>query len=434
MKKITAFVLAVVMCLTLLAGCGSEANTASGTDAGATKLKIGCILIGDATEGYTKAHIDGIQAAAKALGISDDQIIWKYKVAENSSCYDAACDLVASGCNVIFANSYGHQTYMAQAAEQYPDVTFVSVTGDFAGISGLKNLKNAFTDVYQSRYVAGVVAGLKLQELVKDGKLTDKNYDANKNIKIGYVGAYNYSEVVSGYTAFYLGLKSIVDNVAMEVMYTNSWFDIDKENATAKALIANGCVIIGQHADSTGAPAAAQEAFDNGTIAYSIGYNIDMLPTAPTAALTSASNNWAVYYQYAMQAAMKGETLDTDWAKGYDADAVEVTTLGPSVAEGTADKVNEVIAALKDGSLKVFDTSKFTASPDAQKFCTIAVDGEGHVTSCKEDLSYYDFSTGSPVQIYAGETVEAIVGGAFSESTFRSAPYFNIRINGITED
>lgn len=101
-------------------------------------------------------------------------------------------------------------------------------------------------------------------------------------MKIGYVGAYNYAEVVSGYTAFFLGIRSIVPNVTMEVMYTNSWFDIDKEGAAAEALVAKGCVIIGQHADSTGAPAAVQKLQDAGTICYSIGYNIDMLPTAPT--------------------------------------------------------------------------------------------------------------------------------------------------------
>lgn len=238
-------------------------------------------------------------------------------------------------------------------------------------------------------------------------------------MKIGYVGAYNYAEVVSGYTAFFLGIRSIVPNVTMEVMYTNSWFDIDKEGAAAEALVAKGCVIIGQHADSTGAPAAVQKLQDAGTICYSIGYNIDMLPTAPTAALTSATNVWSVFYKELFEAAMNGEEIASDWAKGYDDGAVAVTEFGPSCAAGTAEKVAEVEAALRDGSLKVFDTATFT------------VNGET-VTSAPCDMTIMDWATGTVA--YQGETYEGIVDGAFEESTFRSAPYFTLRIDGIVED
>lgn len=417
MKKAISLVLACMMVL-MLAACGGKANGAD-----ANGIKIGVVLLGDETEGYTKAHIDGIKAAAAELGLADNQIIWKYKIAEDSTCYDSAVDLVGQGCDVIFSNSYGHQTYMVQAAEENPDVTFVAMTGDFAAISGLDNFKNAFTAVYESRYVSGVVAGMKLKELLEDGTLTAEaqpnSFDADGNVKIGYVGAFNYAEVVSGYTAFFLGVQSIVPNVVMEVMYTNSWFDIDKEGAAAEALIANGAVIIGQHADSTGAPAATQKQHDNGTICYSVGYNIDMIETAPTAALTSATNNWSVYYKHAMECIMNGTELEADWAKGYSEGAVAITTLSDACAEGTAEKVAEVEAALKDGSLHVFDTSKFTV-------------GGAAVTTAPCDMSFMDWSTMTP--IYQGETVEAIKDGYFAESTFRSAPYFALRIDGITED
>ena len=387
MKKLVSLLLAAAMVISMVAF-----STTVFADAD-PDFKVGVILVGDETEGYSAAHINGLKEAAKELGMDDSQIIWKYKVPEDSSCYDSAVDLVGQGCSLIISNSYGHQTYMVQAAMEYPDVTFVSMTGDFAAISGCSNFKKAFTNVYESRYVSGVVAGLKLQEILNDGT----------------------------FTAFFLGIQSVVPNVVMEVKYTNSWFDIDKEAAAAEALVANGCVIIGQHADSTGAPAAVQKLQDAGTICYSIGYNIDMLETAPKAALTSATNNWAVYYKYAMETVMNGGDIDADWSRGFDEGAVGITELGESCAEGTADYVADIEAQIKDGSLHVFDTSKFT------------VGGE-QVTTAECDLSFLDFTSNPPTVVYQGETVEAITDGYFSESTFRSAPYFTLRIDGITED
>ena len=424
-KKVVSLLLAAVMVLTMTAFASVVYAADEDSVEADPNFKMGVILVGDETEGYSAAHIAGVKEAAKELGLDDSQIIWKYKVPEDSSCYDAAIDLVGQGCSLVIGNSYGHQTYLVQAAQEYPDVTFVSMTGDFAAISGCENFKNAFTNIYESRYVSGVVAGLKLKEILEDGTLTTEtqpdSFDADGNVKVGYVGAFSYAEVVSGYTAFFLGVQSVYPNVAMEVMYTNSWFDIDKEGAAAEALIANGSVIIGQHADSTGAPAATQKQKDAGKICYSVGYNIDMLETAPTAALTSATNVWEVYYEYLFKSMMDGEKPATNWSEGYNEGAVAITDLGPEVAEGTAEKVAEVEAALKDGSLHVFDTSKFT------------VNGET-VTTAPIDLTFYDYSTGTPVAVYQGDTEEAITDGYFSESTLRSAPYFSLRIDGITED
>ena len=422
MKKLLGIVLSAAMLLSM-AACGSTAassaaadstaDAATATDAAASDLKVGVITIGDETEGYTAAHINGIKAAAQKLGMSDSQIVWKYKVPEGAECSDAAEDLVGQGCNLVVSNSYGHQTYIVEEAEKYPDVTFVSMTGDFAALTGLDNFKNAFTNVYESRYVAGVVAGMKLQELVESGTLTPEtqpnSFTADGKVKIGYVGAYNYAEVVSGYTAFFLGVQSVYPNVAMEVMYTNSWFDITAEGTAAESLMADGCVIIGQHADSTGAPAAVPAAQDAGTVAYSVGYNIDMLSVAPTAALTSATNDWGAYYTYAFNCLLSGEEIATDWCKGYDDNAVGITELGESCAEGTADKVAEVEAALKDGSLQVFDCSKFTVNGEHPTSIMIDMDGD-----------------------FEGDT-EGVKDGVFQESTLRSAPGFTARIDGITE-
>lgn len=420
MKKIVSMLLVVAMTVCLCASLTGCNGTGASTEGG---IKVGAIILGDETEGYSKSHIDGIKEAAANLGIADSDIVWKYKVPESSAAYEAAVDLVGQGCTIIFSNSYGQQDFMKQAAEENPNVTFVAMTGDYAAISGLNNFKNAFSKIYEARYVAGVVAGLKLQELVNNGELSAATnpecFDADGNIKIGYVGAFNYAEVVSGYTAFFLGIQSVMENVTMEVMYTNSWGDIDKEGAAAEALVANGCVIIGQHADTTGAPAAVQKLHDAGKICYSVGYNIDMIPTAPTAALTSPTNVWSVYYEYAMKCAMEGTEIAPDFAEGYAKNAVKLTALSDSCAAGTAEKVAEVEAALANGSLKVFDTSKFTVAG-------------ANVTTAPVDLSYMDWST--MTAIYQGETVEPIANGFFDESSFRSAPYFSLRIDGIVED
>lgn len=414
MKKVLALVLAAIMMLCASAMAETSVSTTAADielTGNPAELKVGAVMLGDENEGYTYAHIVGIQEAAKALGLSEDQIVWKYNVGENAACYDAAADLADAGCDVIFSNSYGHQTYMQQAAAEFPEVQFVAMTGDTANTANLDNFSNAFTKVYESRYVSGVVAGAKIKEMVENNELSEENFDENGNVKVGYVGAYPYAEVVSGYTAFYLGIKSVYENVVMDVTYTNTWFDITAEAEAANALMANGCVIIGQHADSTGAPSAVQAAVDAGKTAYSIGYNIDMLSVAPTAALTSSTNVWEVYYEYAMKTVINGEKIARNWVAGYTEGAVAITTLGESCAEGTAELVEAAEAGLKDGSLKVFDTSKFT------------VGGETVTTAFATDTDG-DF---------VNDADEAIIDGAYNESYFRSAPSFSLRIDGITE-
>lgn len=402
-------------------------------------LKVGLICVGDETETYSKAHIDGIKAAAAKLGAT---VIYKNSVPEGTQVVDACTELKEAGAQLIFTNSYGHQDYACAFAKDNPDLTIVADTGDYAAISGLSNFKNAFTNIYEARYVSGVVAGRKLKELNAAGKIEASSKDAAGNIKIGYVGAYNYAEVVSGYTAFYLGVKEgfEADNVVREVKYTNSWYDHDAENTAAKYLRSKGCVIIGQHADSTGAPEAVEEEHNRGKEVYSVGYNIDRLSKAPTAALTSSTNNWEKYYEYAIGQFKKGESIAVDWAKGYADDAVGITTLGPKVAEGTKAKVDSLVAAIKAGTKHVFDTSKFTitgANKDNFNNAGATIDETtGHVTKNRVDFSYRDWTQGGHV-VYQGETVDTVKKSGdvsyIEESVKRSAPYFALRIDGITE-
>ena len=402
MKKLISMLLVLTMALCLFAGCAN--NKPEGTQGNNnSNVKIGVILIGDENEGYTYAHIKGIRDALANVGLTESNVIFKYTVGEDDKCYDAACDLVDQGCQLIISNSYGHQSHMQRAASENSDITFISMTGDSAATSGLANFKNAFTHVFQSRYISGVVAGLKLKEMMDNGEVTDP--------RVGYVGAFPFAEVKSGYTAFLLGIQSIVPEAYMDVYFTNSWFSITDEGAAAESLIARGCVIIGQHADSTGAPQACEAARKEGKNVYSVGYNVDILSVAPTAALVSATNAWSVYYTYAFTCLLENKTIDTDWAKGYEVGAVGITKLGDSCAAGTAEKVAQVEAALKDGSLHVFDTSKFTV-------------GGQNLTTCIVDLTG-DYDTDD-----AGDK-EAIWDGYFHESELRAAPSFALDIDGI---
>ena len=437
MKKLLSLVLALALVVSAFTfvGCGSK-------DSGkADGLKIGCIMVGDDQETYTKAHIDGIIEAAKAVGIKETNLIWKYAVKEDDSCAKAAKELIGNGCSLIIANSYGHQDYIAKVAKENPKVNFVSMTGDFASISGLDNLYNAFTNIYEARFVSGVVAGMKIKELADAKKIPEKSYTKDKKVKVGYVGAYPYAEVVSGYTAFFLGIQSVYKDVAMDVSYTNSWFDPKKEAAAADKFIKDNCVIVGQHADSTGAPSTVQKAKDSGSLVYSVGYNMDMLDVAKTAALTSPLNNWKVYYTDLFQAVVDGKDIPQDWAKGYADDAVSISKLGPEVAKGTDAKVEEVIKGIKDGSVKVFDTKSFKITGDSVKATKDPTKGsivdleldKGIVTKATKDFSYMDFTANPPKVVYKGEVKDTIKDGEFSESTLRSAPYFSLRIDGITE-
>jgi len=425
MKKLLAILLAMTMVMALAACGGNDTadnsgstsnNTSSSQTQDTTKepantdtpdadpIKIGLICVHDINSGYDAAHIEGLTGACEALGIDmDSQVVFKYNIPEDETCYDMAVELAEDGCDIIFSNSYGHQTYMGQAASEFPEITFVACTGDQAAPSGLDNYKNIFPYTFESRYVSGVVAGMKLKELMDAGTVTDPY--------VGYVGAFPYDEVVCGYTAFFLGVQSIVPEAHMDVQYTNSWYDPVAEGEAANALMGKGCVIIGQHADSTGAPSAVQAALDAGKVAYSVGYNIDMLAVAPDAALTSAQNNWSVLYQYMLDKFMKGEEVPTDYATGYANGATMISALGPNCAEGTKEAVDAAWAGIADGSLKVFDIETFTVGGE-KVTSTPALDSDGD---------------------WVKDSGEAIVDGAFAESVARSAPYFGLRIDGITE-
>lgn len=396
MKKLLALLLAALMVFALV-GCGNNEDQQGEEKA----VKIGFIFLHDENSTYDKNFMDAANAAKEALGLTDEQVMFKVNIPEGNECYEAAAELVEAGCNIVFADSFGHEDFMIQAAKEFPDVMFCHATGTKAHTENLPNFYNAFASIYEGRYLAGVAAGLKLNEMIEKGDITAEA------AKIGYVGAFPYAEVKSGYTSFYLGARSICPTAVMEVKYTNSWFDIAKEKETANALIADGCVLISQHADSEGAPKACEEAK-----VPNVAYNLDTREWGPNSALISSKINWEPYFEHIVKAVENSTAIEQDFCKGLADGSVEILGLNDAVAApGTAEKLEEVKKDIIDGNIKVFDTANFT------------VGGE-HLTSYMADVDTDDNFT---------PDTEVIEDGVFMESAKRSAPYFDIVIDGITE-
>ncbi len=390
MKKFLAILLASLMVLGLV-GCSSSNGEKSDS------LKAGFIFLHDENSTYDLNFINAAKEACEALGI---EYVLKTNIPEGQECYDAAMELVDEGCDIIFADSFGHEDFMIQAAKENPDVQFCHATGTKAHTEGLDNYHNAFASIYEGRFLAGVAAGMKLQEMIDNGTITADQ------AKIGYVGAFTYAEVISGYTSFFLGVRYIVPEATMEVTFTGSWYDETAEKEGANKLIQNGCVLISQHADSMGAPTACETAG-----VPNVSYNGSTQDVAPNTFIVSSRIDWAPYFTYAIECVRDGKAIDTDWTGTIATGSVKLTDVNANVAAaGTAEKLAEVQAMLEDGSLEVFDASTFT------------VDGQ--------NLSSYmaDVDTDTA---YTPDT-EVIENGAFHESKFRSAPYFDIQIDGIT--
>ena len=408
MKKLVSLALSAVMACGVtaaLAGCDGDSNTGAKVEdfefkpVAASELKVGLICLHDDSSTYDKNFIDAMTAACKEKKV---ELVKSLNKAEDSSCFDAAEDLVSQGCKVIFADSFGHESYMMQAAAKYPSVQFCHATGTKALTHNLGNYHNAFASIYEGRYLAGVAAGMKLNTL------ETKKDDAGKAYyQIGYVGAYPYAEVISGFTSFYLGVKSVAKaDVKMDVTYTYSWYSPTDEQAGAQFLIGKGAQLISQHADSMGAPNECEA-----KNVPNVTYNVSTKGECPKTYIAGSRINWEPYFEYMIDCVINGDKIDSDWCGNIATGSVEVLEFGGAIAEGTQAAVEEAKANLEAGTVKVFDTANFTV-------------GGKKLETYKADVKDYgDF---------AGET-EVVLDGVFNESLFRSAPYFNLIIDGITE-
>ena len=391
MKKVLSLVLAVVMMMSLMAiSAAAEADT--------SKVKVGFIFLHDENSTYDLNFLNAAKEACEKLGV---EYLMKTNIDENEDCQEAAEQLADAGCDIVFADSFGHEDYMIEAAKEFPDVQFCHATGTKAHTEGLSNFHNAFASIYEGRYLAGVAAGLKLNEMIENGEFTAEE------AKMGYVGAFTYAEVVSGYTAFFLGARSVCPTVTMDVTFTGSWYDETAEKEAANNLIKGGCKLISQHADSMGAPTACENAG-----VPDVSYNGSTLDACPNTFIVSSRINWEPYFEYIINCVASGEEIDVDWTGDIATNSVVLTDVNEAVAAaGTAEAIKAAVAKLESGELHVFDTATFT------------VDG-------KELESYMaDVDTDAD---YKGDH-EAVSDGYFHESAegFRSAPYFDVKIDGI---
>ena len=396
MKKIIALIIAIVTVFAL-AACTTTGKKEVTMD----NVKIGVICLHDENSTYDANFINAVKAVQAKLGLKDEQVVIRTGVDESDACYKAAADMADSGCDIVFADSFGHESYMVQAAKEFPNVEFCHATGVSAKVQNIKNFHNAFASIYEGRFLAGIAAGMKLNEMISSGKIT------SDQAKIGYVGAWPYAEVISGYTSFFLGARYICPSATMKVVYTNSWFDIAKEKESAESLIKDGCVLISQHADSEGAPKACQAAG-----VPNIAYNVDTTHLGPDTAIISSKIDWEPYFELIINAVVKGEAIPTDYCGDFSTGSVALTKLNDkAAAPGTAEKIAEIEGKLKSGEIKVFATDSFKVKGETLSEYKADVDGD-----------------------YAPDT-NVIHDGYFDESNakdFRSAPYFDIIIDGIT--
>ena len=405
-KKILAIFLVVAMVAALAVGL-TACKKDDGGEVDYSNIKIGMLCLHDKNSTYDKNFITAMEEVQRELGLRDDQVIIKTGIPEDDTCYQEAMNLVDAGCNIIFADSFGHEAYMLKAAKKAPEVLFAHATGTRAHTENLPNFVNAFASIYEGRFLAGVAAGLKLNEMIAAGKFTAEE------AKMGYVGAYTYAEVISGYTSFYLGAKSVCPTVKMDVQFTGSWYDETAEYNAANALINGGCKLISQHADSMGAPNACESAG-----IPNVSYNGSTFEACPDTFIVSSRINWAPYYKYIIaQMAKAGNdatkaNVDKDWTGTIKTGSVVLTNVGGgAAAEGTVEKIVEVREKLVKGQIHVFDTNTFT------------VNGKQLDANYKADVD--------TDAAFAPDTI-VVENGIFFESKHRSAPYFDVRIDGIT--
>lgn len=401
----------MLLCLAMLfafAGCGTNDTGSDG--AAGDSIKVGFIYLHDENSTYDLNFINAAKAACEKMGV---EYLEKKNIPESSECKEAALDLADRGCDLIFADSFGHEPFMAEAAAECPEVMFCHATGTTAHTSELDNLFNAFASIYEGRYLAGIAAGMKLNEMIEAGDITAEQ------AKMGYVGAFTYAEVISGYTSFYLGAKSVCPSVTMEVQFTGSWYDETAEKEAAQKLISNNCVLISQHADSMGAPTACETAG-----VPNVSYNGSTIESCPNTFIISSRIDWQPYFEYIIGCVQNGETIDKDWTGTLSTGSVVLTDVNENAAaEGTAEKLEEVKGQLEDGSLHVFDVSTFTVTVTDELNKNAKVDADGHLTSYMADVD--------TDENYTPDT-EAVSDGYFHESEERSAPYFDVQIDGIT--
>ncbi len=330
------------------------------------KVHVGFIYIGDESTPYTHNFMLAQQAMESNLGTAVTVEALSNVTEESADRYIR--QLAENGCNIIFTTSYGFSEPAKEIAKEYPDIQFCQATGDNANKEPFVSNYHTFMGrIYEGRYLSGVVAGMKLDEMIKAGKIT------KEQAQVGYVGAYPNAEVISGYTAFLLGIKSVVPEAKMHVEYTNTWTSYTLEKSAAQSLIDKGCVIISQHSDTIG-PAVACEQSETEVGVFHVGYNQSMIDVAPTTSLVSAKINWEPYITKAVTAVLEDKTIEdvvkgnvrgNDIGAGVEQNWIEMLEFNDTIiAKGTKDAVERDIKKFKKKLIAVFKGNYTGVNPD----------------------------------------------------------------------
>jgi basic membrane protein A len=346
MKRV--YITTAITCLIILAGFLFAFRLLNLTG-GKEHLTVGFVYDNDESTPYTYNFSLAKDAIEKKYGEKVDIITSSNALDDEIE--EPLRELADAGCDIIFFNGYSE--LVVKLAPEYPDIQFCQTSYmDMNGVTTPKNYHTFKGEAYQGRYVSGIISGLKIKEMIEEGVIT------KDKARLGFVAAFPTSEVISGYTAFLLGARSVVPECTMQVCYTHTWSSYALEKSAADKLIKNGCVIISQHTDTIG-PAIACEELSEKRPVYFVGYNQSMSEVAPATSLVTSRICWEPYVLSAVDAVMMNKNIESnvsgrihgrDVSAGFEYGWVEMDDLNLQVAaEGSYELMKEAIAEFTKG-------------------------------------------------------------------------------------
>jgi len=363
MKRV--YVTTVLTCLVILAAFivfFRLLNLSGGRD----HLKIGFVYDNDESTPYTYNFSLAKDELEKKYG--DRVEILTCSNVMDDEMEEPLRELAEQGCDVIFFNGYSE--LVMQLAPEYPEVQFCQTS--YADLSDKTVPSNYHTfkgEAYQGRYVSGIAAGMKIQQMIQEGSITEDE------AIVGFVAAFPTSEVISGYTAFLMGVRSIVPSATMHVCYTETWSSYALEKSAAGQLIDDGCVVVSQYTDTIGPAIACEEALQEKKEVYFVGFNQSMSEVAPGTSLVTARICWEKYILAAVKAVMSNKKIESvvsghvrgnDAFAGFEEGWVEMVDLNLQVAAtGTQEAMDRAIDQFKRGNVSfVFKGNYVGVNPD----------------------------------------------------------------------
>lgn len=316
-------------------------------------LKVGFLYENDGGSPYTYNFLIAQGALERQLD-ERVEVLSRSNVLVNET-EEPLRELVKQGCGIIFAVTESDQ--VAKVAAACPQVQFCQVSQPGGAGETPSNFHTFNAQMAPARYVAGVAAGMKLREMIDAGELS-----ADQAL-VGYVGAAAEPQVISGFTAFLIGVRTAAPEARMLVKYAGAWCDYSREKAAAEALIQAGCRVIANETHTIGPVVACEEAAAQRTMLL-IGNDQSTLDLAPASTLVSLRSNWIPYVVGAAQAVLDGRAIErqvkgvangSDLSAGFDQEWVQMLELNSLVAaQGTQERIDRLVDQLRRGRLNVF--------------------------------------------------------------------------------